>query len=172
MLLKDQLKIRMDELDMGVTELARRVGVSSQSVRHWIGGRSFPGKAKCPLVESALSFKMDFSEGQSVQSVTVDDALQRGSVEAFAAISRLPAPTQLIFQKLALAFSELQAKSSTAASQAQRPVSPSPVNHGRRMADRMPEASIPEALPRVQTKAAVPPAVRASSRKVAHATLR
>lgn len=49
MLVKDQLQVRMEQLSMPVNDLARRVGVSDQSVRHWLNGRSFPGKAKCHL---------------------------------------------------------------------------------------------------------------------------
>lgn len=105
MLVKDQLKIRMDQLGMPVSELAKRVGVSSQSVRHWLGGRSFPGKAKCNLIEEALSFKLDFSEGESSQSITVEQTLRQSSVNTLLSISKLPLDVQLLFAKLANAYS-------------------------------------------------------------------
>ena len=109
MLVKDQLLIRMEELKMPVSELAKRVGVSSQSVRYWLTGRSFPGKAKCSLVEEALSFKLDFSEGSSTQSITVEQTLKQSNVNTLQAISRLPLDVQLLFAKLANAYARTDA---------------------------------------------------------------
>lgn len=138
MLIKDQLKVRMEQLDMTVSELARRVGVSGQSVRHWLAGRSFPGKAKCNLIEEALSFKLDFSEGESMQSITVEQTLKQTSVNTLLAISRLPADVQLLLAKLANAFSDLQRSSSTvslqpppAPTKEPSPPPPKPAMHGR-----------------------------------------
>lgn len=143
MLVKDQLMVRMDQLGMTVNELAKRVGVSSQSVRHWLGGRSFPGKSKCNLIEEALSFKLDFSEGESLQSITVEQTIQQTSVNTLMAISRLQAEHQLIIAKVANAFSDLQQqldaalagrvtlvpKASPTTAPAHTP--PKPANHGR-----------------------------------------
>lgn len=113
MLVKDQLKIQMDQLKMPVSELAKRVGVSGQSVRHWLAGRSFPGKAKCNLIEEALSFKLDFSEGESAQSITVEQTLKQSSVNTLLVISRLEPEVQLLFAKLAAKFVDLQNASKT-----------------------------------------------------------
>lgn len=108
MLVKDQLKIRMDQLGMSVNELAKRVGVSSQSVRHWLGGRSFPAKSKCNLIEEALTFKLDFSEGESAQSITVEQTLKQTSINTLISISRLSLKNQLLLAKLVDAMLELQ----------------------------------------------------------------
>lgn len=148
MLVKDQLKIRMEQLEMPVSELAKRVGVSGQSVRHWLVGRSFPGKAKCNLIEEALSFKLDFSEGESMQSITVEQTLKQSSVNTLLAISKLPLEVQLLFAKLASAYADLQIKSAdgtttyldaktSAPAQEVKPIAsaakvpPHPANHGR-----------------------------------------
>ena len=101
MLVKDQLRVRMDQLEIPVNELARRVGVSSQSVRHWLAGRSFPGKAKCNLIEEALTFKLDYSEGNTGQTETIDQKLVQTDLAARNAISQLPADVQVLFMKLA-----------------------------------------------------------------------
>ena len=101
MLVKDQLRVRMDQLEMPVNELARRVGVSGQSVRHWLAGRSFPGKAKCNLIEEALTFKLDYSEGNTGQTETIDQKLVQTDMAARNAISQLPPDVQVLFMKLA-----------------------------------------------------------------------
>ena len=104
MLVKDQLQLRMDQLEMPVSELARRVGVSGQSVRHWLGGRSFPGKAKCNLIEAVLSFKLDFSEGNTGQTETMNQKLTQADLATRTAISQLPPEMQVTFGKLAAQF--------------------------------------------------------------------
>lgn len=104
MLVKDQLQLRMDQLDMPIPELARRVGVSTQSVRHWLAGRSFPAKAKCNLIEAVLSFKLDFSEGNSGQTETIDQKLTQTDLATRTAISQLPPEMQVTFAKLAAQF--------------------------------------------------------------------
>lgn len=104
MLVKDQLRLRMDQLEMPIPELARRVGVSTQSVRHWLAGRSFPGKAKCNLIEAVLSFKLDFSEGNTGQTETIDQKLTQTDLATRTAISQLPPEMQVTFGKLAAQF--------------------------------------------------------------------
>jgi transcriptional regulator with XRE-family HTH domain len=101
MLIKDQLRVRMEQLDISINELATRVGVSNQSVRHWLNGRSFPGKKKGPAVEKALSFKLDFSEGSAAQSPTVESMMQQVDVEIFLDIARLPPDVKILFGRLA-----------------------------------------------------------------------
>ncbi|MBC7617483.1 MAG: helix-turn-helix transcriptional regulator [Candidatus Saccharibacteria bacterium] len=99
--IKDQLKIRMDELGINPPELGRRVGVSAQSVRFWLAGRSFPGKAKTTLLENALSFKLNFSEGLNEYSTTVEDGLHQSDIDTFLAITKLPPELKHLFSKLA-----------------------------------------------------------------------
>ena len=131
MLVKDQLQLRMDQLEMPVNELARRVGVSGQSVRHWLAGRSFPGKAKCNLVEEALSFKLDFSEGNTGQTETIAQKLTQTDLATRNAISQLPPDLQVTIGRLAAQF-VLALRDATAVrpkSGSDRP--PVQANHGR-----------------------------------------
>lgn len=107
MLIKDQLKVRMDQLDMPVNELARRVGVSGMSVRHWLDGRNYPTKHKIHLIEEALTCKLDFSEGESDQAITVEDTLKKADIDTFIAISRVPPDVQRLLMKLAERFVEV-----------------------------------------------------------------
>lgn len=101
MLVKDQLRVRMDQLGISVTELAKRLEVSNQSVRHWLTGRSFPGKRHVPQLERELSFKLDFSEGNTPHvTPTVDATLQQTDIELFIKISKLPADMKLVVKDL------------------------------------------------------------------------
>lgn len=101
MLVKDQLRVRMDQLGIPINELAKRLEVSSQSVRHWLSGRSFPGKAKTVALERALSFKIDFSEGGSSKEMPVSERLQHTDIETFLMITKLPPDVKEAFLKLA-----------------------------------------------------------------------
>jgi transcriptional regulator with XRE-family HTH domain len=105
----NQIKVRMDQLKMPVTELAKRCGVSNQSVRHWLNGRSYPGKAKIPDLERALSFKLDFSEGAPAAGQTVEATLEQQDISIFIAITKLPPNVKTLFHQLAVAFT-LQAR--------------------------------------------------------------
>ena len=107
MLIKDQLQVRMDQLNVTIKQLAKHVGVSDQSVRHWIAGRSFPGKAKCNLIEEALSFKLDFSEGNTGQTETIERKLLQTDLAARNAVSLLPPDIQVMMAKLAARILEL-----------------------------------------------------------------
>lgn len=98
--IKDQIRIRMEELKLPVSEFAKRVGVSPQSVRFWLMGRSYPGKAKTALIESALSFKMDFSSDNKTSS-TVEDNLEKTDIETFLLIQQMPEQFKLSFNKMA-----------------------------------------------------------------------
>lgn len=102
MLVKDQLKLRMEDLDISVTELARRVQVSNQTVRHWLSGRNLPGKSQLAALEKALgpNFKVDFSgvyEAPIAQApppvaeppVSQSVELRRKDAELFIMISQL-----------------------------------------------------------------------------------
>ena len=99
--IKDQIKIRMAELGIKPPELGRRGGVSAQSVRFWLAGRSFPGKAKTTLLENALSFKLNFSEGLNEFTSTVEDGLHETDIKTFLALSKLPPQFKHVFAALA-----------------------------------------------------------------------
>lgn len=106
MQVKDQLKIRMEQLGVDVRELADRLHVSNQTVRHWINGRSFPGKRKAPLLEKALSFKLDYSEGMVASNSTIEQTLKEADVKMFRAYQRMPEEVRLLFSRLAEAYSD------------------------------------------------------------------
>lgn len=91
MLIKDQLRVRMEQLKISVPELADRVGVSNQSVRHWLSGRNAPTKRHIPDLEKALSMRLDFSEGDTHPSTpTVEATLQQNDIELFLLVQRMP----------------------------------------------------------------------------------
>ena len=98
--IKDQLKIQMEKLKVPVSELARRLGVSHQTIRYWLIGRSFPGKAKTQLLESALSFKLDYSEGAIAAGPTVEATLRQTDIETFIDFQNLPPEMKLLISQL------------------------------------------------------------------------
>lgn len=59
-----QIRHQRESLNLSVGEVAGRVGVSDQAVRHWESGRSYPSKAKAREIERALEFTIDWSEGE------------------------------------------------------------------------------------------------------------
>jgi transcriptional regulator with XRE-family HTH domain len=97
---KDQLRLRMEQLKITVPQVAKAIGVSNQSVRHWLSGRSFPGKRHVPALEKYLSFKIDFSEGAVSPGPTVETALERTDIELFLLISKVPAPMKVPLYRL------------------------------------------------------------------------
>lgn len=94
MQIKEQIRARREQLGVSVSELARRVGVSAQSVRHWESGRSFPGKSKAPHVESALSFTLDWTEGKRTSAAQPQMAalVAQGDIDLLLLLCRLPTP--------------------------------------------------------------------------------
>ena len=90
----------MEELKIPVSELAKRVGVSPQSVRFWLQGRSYPGKAKAALVESALSFKLNYS-GSDGPGQTVSEGLRQTDIETFMLIQQMPEELKTAFSRMA-----------------------------------------------------------------------
>lgn len=144
MLVKDQLRVRMEQLDMPITEISRRIGVSSQTIRHWLAGRNFPGKAKCQLLEDTLSFKLDFSEGAGDKGVTVEETLRNIDVDTLVAISKLSPRAKSLFASLAEEFVVAQGAvpiepggrlAAILPGHALRAGPPGPANHGRRKVD-------------------------------------
>lgn len=86
---KDQLRVRMDQLQVGVGELAKYCGVSNQSVRHWLSGRSYPGKRHIPQIEKRLNIKLDFSPDTPSSVPTTESTLQAQDIALFMKISKL-----------------------------------------------------------------------------------
>lgn len=106
MKIKDQIKTRRDQLGVSVQELARRVGVSHQAVRHWESGRSYPGKSRAAQVESALSFRLDWTEGVRSRSERPDITALLGQedIDVMMVIRKLPSSVKLQFAGLAQSY--------------------------------------------------------------------
>lgn len=102
MKVKDQLKVRREQLGISVNELAKRLGVSSQAIRHWENGRSFPGKSKTSALETALSFNIDWTEGARASGSRSQAAslIDPNDVELLLKIARLPTPAKALFGSL------------------------------------------------------------------------
>lgn len=102
MKVKDQLKVRREQLGISVNELAKRLGVSAQAVRHWENGRSFPGKSKTGALETALSFNIDWTEGArtSAQRPQVASLIDPNDVALLLQIARLPPPAKALIGNL------------------------------------------------------------------------
>lgn len=97
-----QIQVRMEQLGVSVAELAKRTGVSGQAVRHWISGRSFPGKRHAPVLEQALSFTLDYSEGAAQKSgrETATAMMDRHDIELMLMISRLAPELRIALRHL------------------------------------------------------------------------
>lgn len=108
MKIKDQIRSRRDQLGISVPELAKRVGVSLQAVRHWEAGRSFPSKSKSPAVEDALSFRLDWTEGitSRLERPDITALLDNQDVDILMSIRRLPEPVKKIIVEFAKAYLE------------------------------------------------------------------
>lgn len=102
MRVKDQLKVRREQLGVSVQELAKRLGVSAQAIRHWENGRSFPGKSKTAALEAALSFNIDWTEGSraAAQRQQAASLIDPNDVELLLKIARLPPPAKALFGSL------------------------------------------------------------------------
>lgn len=103
MQIKDQIRARREQLGISVAELAKRVGVSGQAIRHWESGRSFPGKSKAPDVETALSFTLDWTEGRRVDAAQPQMAalVKQEDMDLLMLLCRLPAPFKALLSDLA-----------------------------------------------------------------------
>ena len=103
MQIKDQIRARREQLGISVAELAKRVGVSGQAIRHWESGRSFPGKSKAPSVETALSFTLDWTEGRKATAAQPQMAalIEQGDIDLLLLLCRLPAPFKALLTELA-----------------------------------------------------------------------
>ena len=106
---KDQIRMRMEALDMSYKELATRCDVTEQTCRFWTMGRNAPKKDRIQAVERALSFKIDFSEGKN-QGPTVSENLEAGDIEMFLRLRKLPPTTRVVFEKMINEFLVLQHK--------------------------------------------------------------
>jgi transcriptional regulator with XRE-family HTH domain len=102
MKVSDQIKVRREQLGVSVSELAKRLKVSGQSVRHWEHGRSYPGKAKIAALESALSFNIDWTEGSRAAGGRsgVSALIDQADIDLLLLICRLPPKAKVLFSDL------------------------------------------------------------------------
>ena len=102
MQVKDQIKVRREQLGVSVQELAKRLKVSAQAVRYWESGRSYPGKGKTAALEAALRFNIDWTEGAraSAKQPTVQSMIAAGDVSLLLEIAKLPPPAKALIGDL------------------------------------------------------------------------
>ncbi len=101
--LKDQLRLRMDQLGINVPQLAKRIGVSDQAVRHYLDGRSRPRHEKVALIEQALSMRLDLHEGAAPTAPTAADLTSQEDIQLFLLLVKLPARVKVALAGLAQA---------------------------------------------------------------------
>ncbi len=99
--LKDQLRMRMDQLGVTVPQLAKRIGVSHQAIRHYLDGRSRPRHEKIALLEQALSMRLDLHEGNAPAAPTAEDLTSQEDVALFLLLMKLPASVKVAMAGLA-----------------------------------------------------------------------
>ena len=102
MQVKDQIKVRREQLGVSVQELAKRLKVSAQAVRYWESGRSYPGKGKTAALEAALSFNIDWTEGAraAAKRSTVQSLIDPNDVALLLQIAQLPPPAKALVADL------------------------------------------------------------------------
>lgn len=104
MLVKDQIKSRMEQLGIKVPALAKAIGVSEQSVRFWLNGRNIPGKRHRAPLEAALSCSINWAEHDRKllnDQIPADAMLDKADIEIMFKLSRLPAPVKILLGQLA-----------------------------------------------------------------------
>jgi transcriptional regulator with XRE-family HTH domain len=135
MQIKDQIRSRREALGMTKKELADRVGVTEQAVRHWEDGRSFPGKSKARLVEQALSFQIDWTEGAAPPggSKTAAAYIEQSDIDLVLIIGRLPLHAKSVIGEMARM--HLEAVEAARAAESKNPPPPAPptppITHSR-----------------------------------------
>lgn len=102
MKVKDQIKVRREQLGISIEELAKRLGVSGQAVRYWEAGRSFPGKAKAADLEVALSMNIDYTEGarEERNHKPMSALIDQSDTDLLLQICRLPQPAKKLIGDL------------------------------------------------------------------------
>ncbi len=92
MLIKDQIRARREQLGISIVDLAEKIGVTDQAVRHWESGRSNPSKRLAQKVESVLDFRLDWTEGarHSGSASTMNALLDQQDIDLLLVICRLP----------------------------------------------------------------------------------
>ncbi|MEO8297081.1 MAG: helix-turn-helix transcriptional regulator [Burkholderiales bacterium] len=102
MKIKDQIRSRREKLGMSALELANRSEVSETAVRWWESGRSSPSRRKAKLLEVALSFQLDWTEGAAPagSAATAASSIDPTDVELLLSICRLPHDAKQLMSQL------------------------------------------------------------------------
>ena len=101
MLIKDQIRTRREQLGLSLVQLAERVGLTEQSLRHWEAGRSNPTKKNAPKLEDALGIQLDWTEGRASPGPSAANLLNHADIELLLKLTRLPVPVKTLFGRLA-----------------------------------------------------------------------
>lgn len=88
---------------MTLPDLAKKVGVTEQAVRHWESGRSYPGKATAKVIEQTLDFRIDWTEGAHTAGDKASAAamINPSDLDLLLLLCRLPADFKGVMQHLA-----------------------------------------------------------------------
>jgi transcriptional regulator with XRE-family HTH domain len=95
------MRARLHQLQLSVPEFAGRVGVNPQTVRHWLNGRSFPGKSKVALVDSVLGCRIDYAEGATSHAPDIAQLMSGEDLDLFLTLRQLPVDTKTAMHQLA-----------------------------------------------------------------------
>jgi transcriptional regulator with XRE-family HTH domain len=125
MLIKDQIRSRREALGYTHADVAKKLGISEQAVRHWENGRSYPSKNKMHDVEQVLSFTIDWTEGQKSAGAgsTAASMIDQNDIDLLLVICKLPLKAKNLMGDLARMHLEAVESARTAAS-AQPPEPP------------------------------------------------
>ncbi|MBU3577514.1 helix-turn-helix transcriptional regulator [Polynucleobacter sp. UK-Kesae-W10] len=101
MKVSEQIQARREQLGISINELAKRLEVSGQAVRHWESGRSFPGKSKTVALESILGMSIDWTEGVRSKSAKspISTLVNQGDIDLLLLICRLPPQAKDLIQQ-------------------------------------------------------------------------
>ncbi|WOB06535.1 helix-turn-helix transcriptional regulator [Piscinibacter gummiphilus] len=126
MKIKDQIRSRREALGMTMKELADRVGTSEQAVRQWETRGSIPRQKTLRLVEQALSFQIDFTEGLAPPGggKTAAAYIEQSDIDLVLIIGRLPLHAKTVIGEMARM--HLEAVEAARAAESKNPPAPPP----------------------------------------------
>ena len=97
---KDQIRTRRVALKLTIPQLAKELGVSEQTVRHWETGRNYPVKKRRTDIEKALDLRLDWRGGGAPMDQRGSTLFDREDIELLGKLCRLPASTKAILSRL------------------------------------------------------------------------
>jgi len=123
--IKQQIRLRREQLGLTVQELADRVGVSASAVRYWESGRNDPNKTQQEALEKGLSFSLDRNEGKQVGATGVAAMVDSADMDLVRMISSLPAGAKAVISDMV----RMHLDAVNALRDAGAPLPPSSVGH-------------------------------------------